>query len=44
MPTNSQAPKTFWFYRIIGIGAIVGSVMLGRRGMGTSTIHFIVRT
>ena len=34
MPTNSQAPRLFWFYRLVGIGAIVGAVYL-KRGSGS---------
>ncbi len=30
MPTNSQAPKTFWFYRIVGLGAIAGALYIKR--------------
>lgn len=35
---NSQAPTLFWFYRLVGLGAIVGAVALGRKrsgGLGT---------
>lgn len=30
-PTNSEAPALFWFYRLVGIGAIVGAVALSKR-------------
>lgn len=37
-PLHSQAPTLFWFYRLVGLGAIVGAVALGRKrsgGLGT---------
>lgn len=33
-PLHSQAPALFWFYRLVGLGAVVGAVWLGRNRSG----------
>jgi len=33
-PTNSENPGLFWFYRLVGFGAIFAAVRLNRNGSG----------